>query len=169
MNRRIWTVSAALAVLASAAIAGMAADNVSSAAPANTVEANKAQAHEATRADPAQKSCLNQCNTAETKCSTEVRRARAQCSRNAANGGRDPYTGRNDYAYFCSYFDNPSRNCGASTYGGNCQARFNHRYGLCVDTMYDNIAAMRHDCYKNERDAQNFCREELRDCKSTCK
>lgn len=167
MNRKICAVYTALAIFASAAIG---ADNVSGGAQVNGIEIGKtdSKASDSARA-PTHESCVNHCNAAESKCSSEVRRARAQCSRNAASSGRDPYTGRNDYTYFCRHFDNPSRVCGSDVYTGSCQARFAQRYGLCVDAMYNNIASMRYDCYKNERDAQDFCREELRDCKSTCK
>jgi hypothetical protein len=34
--------------------------------------------------------------------------------------------------------------------------------------MQQNIAALRYDCYRNERDAQNICRSELRDCQAAC-
>jgi hypothetical protein len=116
---------------------------------------------------PAHEQCLDQCNRAERRCGAKVRNARSQCSRNAANGGRDPFTGRNkDTSYFCGYFSQANSECSRDAYGV-CQARFQHRYGVCVDAMY-NIAAMRFDCIKSEREAAGFCREELRDCTAAC-
>lgn len=116
---------------------------------------------------PPRTGCLSQCDAAEARCGSEVRRARQQCSKTAANGGREPLGRNYDLAYFCAYFDQPGRRCGPGAYGRDCQARFAHRYGLCVETL-NNVAAMRYDCYRSERDAQNFCREELRDCKAAC-
>jgi hypothetical protein len=34
--------------------------------------------------------------------------------------------------------------------------------------MQQNIASMRYDCFRNERDAQNICRNELRECQAYC-
>ena len=116
-------------------------------------------------AKPAPSACANRCNIAETQCSSQVRRARQDCSRKAATGGRDPFSGRNeDYASFCGYFSN-SLVCGND---GRCKERYAQRHGVCIDHMHDNIAQQRHDCVLNERDAQNFCREELRDCQAAC-
>jgi hypothetical protein len=117
--------------------------------------------------EPARAACINQCNAADTHCNTDVRRARQECSKKAANAGRNPMTRRSDdYTYFCGYFSNYN-GCGA--YGGGCRDRFARRYGLCTDAIANNIAAMRYDCYINERDAQKFCRDELQDCKAACK
>ncbi|HEY6644945.1 hypothetical protein [Povalibacter sp.] len=112
--------------------------------------------------------CMNQCDASETRCSSEVRRARQQCSKRAANGGRDPFTMRNnDYSYFCGYFNN-ARDCSSGTYGNSCRSRFATTYGLCVDAIQQNIASMRYDCYQTETTAQRYCRDELRDCKAVC-
>jgi hypothetical protein len=113
-------------------------------------------------------SCLARCEKAESACSTQVRRARQDCSKKAATAGRDPMSMRRDYStYFCGYFGSPSR-CSRDPLARDCSSRFSRRHGLCVDAIQDNIAAQRYDCYLNERDAQTFCRDELRDCKETC-
>jgi hypothetical protein len=162
MNCRFWVLNIALAVLAGTAIAADSTEAPDSEAPRGAPSASST-----TPADAVVQRCVSQCEAAESKCSGEVRRARQQCSKNAANAGRDPFTMRsNDYSYFCSYFGD-GRRC-ANGYGRGCQARFTQRYGLCVDAMYNNIAAMRYDCQRNEKDAQGFCREELRDCKAAC-
>lgn len=112
----------------------------------------------------AKTTCMNQCDAAETRCSSEVRRARQQCSKRAANAGRDPFTMRNnDYSYFCGYFNNAGQ-CG----NGACRSRFTRTYGLCVDAIQQNIASMRYDCHQTETTAQRYCRDELRDCKAAC-
>lgn len=137
-------------------------------AKVNGIEVGKTSPATAEQATPTRTSCINHCNAAETKCSSEVRRARQQCSKRAANSGRDPFTMRNnDYTYFCGYFGNSGR-CGSDTYSQGCRNRFARTYDLCIDAMQENIASMRYDCYVNERDAQNFCRDELRDCKAVC-
>ena len=130
-------------------------------------------------ARPEHASCVSRCATAEVKCSSEVRRARAECSRVAANGGRepmsghdavrsrDPLTGELDYGYFCDYFSAPAKICGNDYYTAMCQTRQGQRYGICRDAMR-NIASLRYDCYRTERDAQNFCRDELRECQAAC-
>ena len=134
-----------------------AASNATAAPPAVTRKKR-------TAAESAYKTCVSQCGLADGKCNSEVRQARQECSRKAANSGRDPMTMRNnDYTYFCSYFRNPGRRG-----PGNFDARFNQHYSVCVDLMQQNIASMRYDCYRNERDAQNICRTELRDCQAAC-
>jgi hypothetical protein len=116
-----------------------------------------------------QQICMSECDAAETRCSSDVRRARAECSKRAANSGRDPFTMRNnDYTYFCGYFGNGSA-CGSGNHSGACRKRFSRTYGLCVDAIQNNIASMRYDCFQTERTAQTYCRNELRDCKATCK
>lgn len=75
---------------------------------------------------------------------------------------------RRDYStYFCGYFGNGNQ-CARDSLSKDCRSRFTRRHGLCVNVIQDNIAAQRYDCYLNERDAQTFCRDELRDCKETC-
>lgn len=140
-------ISAALTLIAAAAIA--------SDTPASASKA-------------ARDGCINQCTTRDAKCGSDVRRARQECSRNAANAGRDPMTMRRDYAYFCGHFSNPGVQCGAGAYASGCVARYEHRYGVCIDDMNYNIAGMRYDCYKAERDATRMCRDELQDCKRAC-
>lgn len=115
-------------------------------------------------AQAARRSCVNQCEISNGVCNSEVRQARQECSRKAANSGRDPMTMRNDdYTYFCSYFRNPNRRG-----PGDYTTRFSGHYDVCIDVMQQNIASMRYDCYRNERDAQNICRTELRECQAAC-
>jgi len=118
----------------------------------------------ASAAETARRECISQCEAANGNCNSQVRQARQECSRNAANSGRDPMTFRNnDYTYFCSYFRDPGRRG-----PGNFAARFAQHYDLCVNVMQQNIASMRYDCFRNERDAQNICRAELRECQAAC-
>jgi hypothetical protein len=132
--------------------------------PTSTATTEDDRAKKATPAPTARQTCINQCNASDGQCNSEVRRARQECSRKAANSGRDPMTMRNDdYTYFCSYFNNPGRQG-----PGNFRARFTQHYNLCIDVMQQNIASMRYDCFRNERDAQNICRSELRECQAAC-
>ena len=125
-----------------------------------------AVAKQPSAAETARKTCISQCEMSNGTCNSEVRQARQECSRKAANSGRDPMTMRNDdYTYFCSYFRNPGSRRGA----GNLTYRFTRHYSVCVDVMQQNIASMRYDCYRNERDAQNICRTELRECQAACR
>jgi hypothetical protein len=149
-------------ILAAALLATMSAEAADSAAPARKIEATPAAAVPA-----APNACVTRCEKAESACSSQVRRARADCSKKAANNGRDPMLMRRDYsAYFCGYFGND--HCGRDSLAKDCRSRFSRRHGLCVDTIQDNIAAQRYDCFLNERDAQAYCRDELRDCKQEC-
>jgi hypothetical protein len=123
---------------------------------------------------PTRTACLTHCEAAEGHCSRDVRNARRECERVAANGGRDVFTGRNanggygiDYGQFCNYFANADVNCGSDYYSRGCQARLAHRHGICLDAM-QNIAQLRYDCFRTERDANNQCRAELSDCKAAC-
>lgn len=128
------------------------------------VEKPAAVAKAPTAAQAARKACVSQCEISNGTCNSEVRQARQECSKKAANSGRDPMTMRNsDYTYFCSYFRNPGRRG-----PGNFNDRFTQHYNLCIDVMQQNIAQMRYDCYRNERDAQSICRSELRDCQASC-
>ena len=128
------------------------------------VEKTTATAKAPTAAAAARKACVNQCEISNGTCNSEVRQARQECSKKAANSGRDPMTMRNnDYTYFCSYFRNPGRRG-----PGNFNDRFTQHYNVCIDVMQQNIASMRYDCYRNERDAQSICRGELRDCQAAC-
>jgi hypothetical protein len=122
-------------------------------------------AKQPTSAEASRRACINQCEIYNGTCNSEVRQARQECSKNAANSGRDPMTMRNnDYTYFCSYFRNPGGRRGPGNYG----ARFAQHYNACIDVMQQNIASMRYDCYRNERDAQSICRTELRECQAAC-
>ena len=117
-----------------------------------------------TAADATRKTCVSQCEISNGTCNSKVRQARQECSKKAANSGRDPMTMRNpDYTYFCSYFRNPGRRG-----PGNFTDRFTQHYNVCIDVMQQNIAQMRYDCYRNERDAQSICRTELRECQAAC-
>ena len=123
---------------------------------------------------PTRTACLTHCQASEGRCSREVRTARRECERAAANGGRDVFTGRNanggygiDYGQFCNYFADAEVNCGSDYYSRGCQARLTRRHGICLDAM-QNIAQLRYDCFRTERDANNQCRAELSDCKAAC-
>jgi hypothetical protein len=129
------------------------------------VEKTATPAEQPTAADTSRRNCISQCEILNGTCNSEVRQARQECSKKAANSGRDPMTMRNDdYTYFCSYFRNPGGRRGP----GNYTDRFVQHYSACIDVMQQNIASMRYDCYRNERDAQNFCRTELRQCQASC-
>jgi hypothetical protein len=124
---------------------------------------------------PPHAACLNQCASNEQRCSREVRLARTDCQRVAANGGRDVFSGRPagdsyngiDYGAFCNYFANPEMSCRGGYYSGSCQRRLAYRHGVCLDAM-SNVAQLRYDCYRTERDANKQCREDLRECKAQC-
>jgi hypothetical protein len=133
---------------------------------------------------PPHATCLNQCAANEQRCSRDVRRARTECQKIAANGGRDVFTGRPattsngsgnryesnngiDYGAFCYYFANPDSSCGSGYYSSACQRRLAYRHGICLDRM-SNVAQLRYDCYRTERDANTQCREDLRDCNAAC-
>lgn len=129
------------------------------------VEKTTAATKQPTVADTARQTCINQCEISNGTCNSEVRQARQECSKKAANSGRDPMTMRNnDYTYFCSYFRNP----GGRRSPGNYSDRFVQHYNACIDVMQQNIASMRYDCYRNERDTQSICRTELRECQASC-
>lgn len=163
-----------LAILfASAAISADNGNSGSIGAQVNGIELGKENTA-SKDGPPPRATCLNHCAAAEGRCSREVRRARADCSRNAASGGNDPFGGprdsfgsRVDYDDFCSYFANPSINCGSDYYSRDCQARHARRHNMCLNAM-QNIAEMHYDCFRVERDASKQCREELSDCKAQC-
>jgi hypothetical protein len=133
---------------------------------------------------PPHATCLSQCATNEQRCSRDVRHARTECQKIAANGGRDVFTGRPattsngsgnryesdngiDYGAFCYYFANPASSCGSGYYSSACQRRLANRHGVCLDRM-SNVAQLRYDCYRTERDANSQCREDLRECNAAC-
>ena len=107
-------------------------------------------------------SCAVQCSSAHSRCGSEVRRARQSCSRGAATAGRGAFDSpQADSGLFCAYFQRP-RQCGPG-----CELRFARHYERCIDAL-DNTASMRQDCMVQERQATNFCRDELRECERAC-
>ena len=153
------TTTACLSLLLIALMTVASADTPTSSAQSNASSKN---------VSPERTSCLSYCDSAETHCSSDVRRARSECSKHAANQGRDPFTMRNnDYGYFCGYFGNGGA-CGKGPYSNSCRTRFSRTYGLCMSEIQQNIASMRYDCYQTERTAQGYCRDELRECKASC-
>jgi hypothetical protein len=107
-------------------------------------------------------SCKAQCNSANARCGSEVRRGRQSCSRDAATAGRGAFDSpQTDYGIFCAYFRRP-RQCGPG-----CELRFARHYDNCMRAL-DNTASMRQDCFVQERQAVNICREELRQCEQAC-
>jgi len=148
-----------------------------------SISADSKETQKAEAQPPPRATCTSQCASNEQRCSRDVRRARTDCQRVAANGGRDVFTGRQntyngsanrreadngiDYGAFCGYFASPDVSCGAGYYNRACQKRLALRYGVCLNAM-NNIAQLRYDCYRTERDANNQCREDLRDCNATC-
>jgi hypothetical protein len=161
----------AMALIAATALAADRPTNSSVHAEMGGAQVEKPDAQTASSEDakPSRANCISRCNTAEVRCGAEVRRSRQECSRNAAVAGRDPLSARgNDYTYFCGYFANPARGCGGGFYAHSCAARFQQRHAQCLDALHGDIAGMRYDCFRAERDAQNMCREELRDCRATC-
>ena len=162
---------AGAALLCIVAATAIAADSPAVGDADNGAETEKPQkTQQETPSKPARSSCVNVCMTNDAKCGSEVRRAKAQCARTASTAGHDPLTQRapNDYTYFCGFFSNPGMSCGSGYYSASCAARFQQRYGLCLDVMYNDVAAMRFDCMKAEREAQRMCRDELQECKAQC-
>jgi hypothetical protein len=158
------------ALICFAAAAALAADSPAADAPVTGAEVAESDKAQDAPVQPAKANCVNRCTANDVKCGSEIRRAKAECARTASMAGRDPLTMRtpNDYAYFCGFFGNPAMMCGSDAYTARCTARFQHRYGMCLDTMDNDVAAMRFDCMKAEREAQRMCREELQDCKASC-
>ena len=160
------------------ATAAISADKPTISGSVNGVEIGAPKAASATEEKPQppkHSTCLSQCGANEQRCSREVRLARTECQRIAANNGRDPFTGRQggydertlDYSDFCGYFAHPAVNCSAGYYSNSCQRRLQYRYGICLNSMR-NIASMRYDCYRAERDANIECRADLSSCKAAC-
>ena len=115
-----------------------------------------------------QNACTKECDVAEAQCSSDVRRAKQECSKRAATAGRDPFTMVNsEYVSFCGYFNNAGY-CGTGSRGDACRSRFARNYGLCVDSIQKNVASSRYDCQQTETSTQRLCRDELRACKASC-
>jgi hypothetical protein len=168
------------------ATAAISADNGGSGSiggSVNGAQIRKEKEQDKDAQPPPHATCMSQCAANEQRCSREVRRARTDCQRVAANGGRDVFTGRQDtyngsanrreggngvdYGAFCNYFANPDSSCGSGYYARSCQQRLAYRHGVCLNAM-NNIASLRYDCYRTERDASSQCREDLRDCSTAC-
>ncbi len=160
------------------ATAAISADQGTLSGSLNGVEIGKPQptaAPQEKAKPPKHSTCLSQCASNEQRCSREVRLARTECQRVAANNGRDPFTGRQggyderylDYSDFCGYFAHPDANCSSGYYSNACQRRLQYRHGICLNSMR-NIASMRYDCYRAERDANIECRADLSACRAAC-
>lgn len=151
----------ALCALACITTASTTADDLSISAEVNGV-GMETQSKSERESPKKASSCSAQCTSAHSRCGSEVRRARQECSRNAATGGREAFDSFQDPGLLCSYFRRP-RNCGPG-----CEARFARHLSMCMKAV-DNPARMRQDCIDQERQAQNFCRQELRECEMACK
>jgi hypothetical protein len=107
--------------------------------------------------------CLAQCDSEHGECNSEVRRSRQECSRDAANGGNNPFTGRVDeFDYYCGYFDI------AQCTNAVCARRFAARYSECIQFVRGSVTARRFDCIRAETKAIGLCRVELKDCRTQC-
>jgi len=136
------------------------ADGPTSAAALSTGAADGAAAYAAPRT---QRRCEAQCDKDNGQCNSEARQSRQVCSRNAANGGNNPFSGRPEsFDYYCGYFD--IAECGSR----DCAARLAQRYAECVQVMRGDIISRRFDCMRAQDEAQSLCREELRDCRAQC-
>lgn len=151
----------ALCALACITAASTTADDLSISAEVNGIGMETQSKSERANSKKAA-SCSAQCNSAHSRCGSEVRRARQECSRKAATGGNEAFDSFRDPGLFCSYFRRP-RNCGPG-----CEARFARHLSACLQAV-DNPAKMRSDCIDQERQANNFCRQELRECEMACK
>ena len=163
MDRRLLAILAALTI---AITASSPADDISVGAEVDgiQIETPPAQQPRTSNKKPVSgASCKAQCNTAHARCGSEVRRGRQSCSRDAATAGRGGAfdAPQMDSALFCAYFRRP-RQCGPG-----CELRFARHYDKCMSAM-ENTAAMRQDCFLQERQAVNICREELRECEQAC-
>lgn len=162
MDRRLLAICVTLALIVTASTP---ADDISIGAEVDGIQIETPPSQSQRPASSSSNaSCTAQCNSAQSRCHSEVRRARQSCSRTAATGGRDAFDdmARHDASSFCTYFRRP-RNCGPG-----CELRFARHFDMCIDAMNDTVS-MRHDCFIQERRAQNFCRQELHDCESACK
>jgi hypothetical protein len=159
MNTRLLALCAALACIATASTP---ADDLSISAEIDGIGMETESKSERETPSKSNASCSAQCSNAHSRCGSEVRRARQQCSRTAATGGREAFDSYTDPSIFCAYFRRP-RNCGPG-----CEARFEHHFSLCMQAV-ENPARMRQDCTDQERQANNFCRQELRECEMACK
>ncbi len=159
MKPRLLALCAALACIATASTP---ADDFSLSAGIDGIEMETSSKSERDTTRKAKTSCSAQCTSAHARCGSEVRRARQECARTAATGGREAFDSYQDPSIFCAYFRRP-RNCGPG-----CEARFAHHLSMCLDAV-DNPARMRQDCMDQERHANNFCRQELHECEMACK
>jgi len=111
----------------------------------------------------ARRRCQAQCDSEHGQCNSEVRRSRQECSKDASNGGNNPFTGRPEaFDYYCGYFDI------AQCANSDCVSRFASRYAECVQFMRGSVTSRRFDCIRAETKAQGLCRVELRDCRTQC-
>jgi hypothetical protein len=116
----------------------------------------------------AREECLRYCATADTQCSSAARKAKTQCARSAATSGMDAVTLRRDNAtLFCGYYmDN---HCDYARHRDRCEQRFRLRHGMCMDTYTKNTAQQYLACNDGERTAVAMCRQELSDCRASCR
>lgn len=135
------------------------------AAQAAAPQAEQARATRPKTQTTSRQKCIARCETDNGRCNSEVRQERQQCARKAASNGNDPLTGRPDDS-FCDYFD--ADHCGYYTNRNACSHRFALRYAECVAWIRGSITSQRFDCMRAEAQAQNLCRDELKDCKEAC-
>src|SRR3989337_288673 len=105
MDRRLIAILAALTIGA----VSTPADDITVGADIDGIQIEtppaKPSARDTSKAKTSGGSCKVQCSTANSRCGSEVRRARQSCSRDAATMGRDAFDSpQSDYGMFCTYF-----------------------------------------------------------------
>ena len=111
----------------------------------------------------ARRSCQAACDSENGQCNSDVRRSRQECSKDAANGGNNPFSGRPEaFDYYCGYFE--IADCRSRA----CAERVAQRYTECVQFMRGDVTSRRFNCIRAESRAQSLCRLELRDCRAQC-
>jgi hypothetical protein len=155
MQIRARWLGVALAGLTLGVLSAFAGDQ-----PSSGEAADKATA---AAAGKAKRRCRAQCDAENGQCNSEVRQSRAECSKQAASGGNNPFLGRPEaFDYHCGYFEI------AQCPDRDCAERFALRYADCVQFMRGNVTSRRFDCIRAENKAQALCRAELRDCRTLC-
>jgi hypothetical protein len=166
MNSRLGAMFAVYVFMAAPAV--WADDAVPPAS--STAESQQSNAHAPDKqATTPQSLCVRECTRSNARCSADVRHARGQCSRSAANEGEDPMMGggRRSVEGFCDYFRNAS-SCNSKNADRHCLERFRARYNLCLAQVRPNVMSSSYDCFQEERQAEGMCRSELNDCKAAC-
>jgi serine/threonine protein kinase len=111
--------------------------------------------------------CMAQCERDDGECRSITRRGKQECMRAVGFGATGGFTAApTNRNAECAFYS--QARCRYAPDRDACVARIGIRYDHCVTMLTGNVASRRQDCDTQARDADQLCRDELKECRSYC-